>query len=74
MIYIHPSRGLQQGDPISLYLFLLCGHSLSFLITQAKQYVNIQGVNATRSSLGVLHLSFFDDSLLFCDASVACIV
>ena len=29
---IHPTRGIQQGDPISPYLFLLCGEGLSAML------------------------------------------
>lgn len=67
---IKPSRGLQQGDPLSPYLFLLCVMGLQSLIHQVEVDGNIQGVAICRNDPHVSHLFFTDDSVLFCCASM----
>ena len=63
---IHPQRGLRQGDPLSLYLFLLCAEGLHALIKQAAANGTISRVSLCREGPKVTHLFFADDSLLFC--------
>lgn len=63
---IKPSRGLQQGDPISPYLFLICVAALSFLLSQAKNRGIITGVPTSKNGPRLSHRFFADDSLLFC--------
>ncbi|KAL0345681.1 UNVERIFIED_CONTAM: putative mitochondrial protein [Sesamum radiatum] len=59
---------LRQGDPLSLYLFLLCVEAFSGLLQQEEQAENIQGVAICRNSPAVSHLLFADDTLIFCQA------
>ena len=65
---IHPSRGIQQGDPLSPYLFLLCVEGSTTLLEEAKLEGRIKGVSISRGAPRVTNLLFADDSLLFCQA------
>ena len=66
---IVPSRGLQQGDPLSSYLFLLYAYGFSSLINDVARNNMLSGVTINRGCPMVTHLFFTDDSLLFCKAS-----
>lgn len=45
---IKPSQGLKQGDPLSLYLFLLCAMGLQGLLHKAEFDGSIRGVSICR--------------------------
>lgn len=66
---IIPTEGLQQGDPLSPYLFLLCAAGLSSLITAAKREGRIAGLPIVRGGPCLSHLFFANYSLLFCRAT-----
>jgi len=42
--HLIPSRGLRQGDPISLYLFLFVSEGLSCLLKRAVENSVIHGI------------------------------
>lgn len=65
---IFPSRGLRQCDPLSPYLFILCGERLSSLFQQAERNGLIKGVAASRGDLTINHLLFAYDHVIFCRA------
>lgn len=46
--YIVPFRGLRQGVPLSLYLFLLCADGFSSLINDAARNNMLSGVSICR--------------------------
>ena len=68
---IKPSRCLRQGDPLSPYLFLMCGMGLQSLLNKAEVEGHIRGVAICRNGPKVSHLFFADDSVLFCSAKEA---
>ncbi|XP_071723821.1 uncharacterized mitochondrial protein AtMg01250-like [Rutidosis leptorrhynchoides] len=64
-----PSKGLQQGNPLSPILYVMCSEGLSSLIDDKVIRSLIQGANASPSRICVSHLLFADDSLAFFRAS-----
>jgi hypothetical protein len=66
-----PSRGIRQGDPISPYLFLLCGEGLTALLNHYNHGYVDRGMRVCNRSPWITHLLFADDSLILINASVA---
>jgi hypothetical protein len=69
--YFTASRGIRQGNTLSPYLFLLCVEGLSFLLLKVVADKKISGVAASRGGPKLTHLFFADDSVLFCQATMA---
>ncbi|KAL5564541.1 hypothetical protein UlMin_027705 [Ulmus minor] len=67
---LKPERGLQQGDPLSPFLFVICAHRLSKLLLTYKHQSLFKGVYITPTCPPISHLFFADDSLIFCRAKV----
>jgi len=66
---VNPSRSLRQGDPISLYLFLLCAEAFSSLVTKVVEEKSLHRVKISRTVPQLSHLLFVDDSVLFVRAN-----
>ena len=66
---IVPTRGLRQGDSLSLYLFLLCAEGFSALIHDATRTKQLNGTSIYRGAPKIIHLFFANGSLLFCRAN-----
>ncbi|KAA3460897.1 reverse transcriptase [Gossypium australe] len=64
-----PTRGLRQSDPLSPFLFLICGEGLSSLLRSAKQKGFIKGAKASRRGPEISHLLFADDCIMFGEAT-----
>ena len=61
----HPKRGLRQGDPISLYLFILCMDVLSRLINSKVESGFIKCFSMARGIPPLHHVLFAGDVFLF---------
>ncbi|KAL9674422.1 hypothetical protein QQ045_030694 [Rhodiola kirilowii] len=66
---ITTERGLRQGDPISLYLFLICAEWLSHAIDIRQRQGLVEGIGICRSAPVTTHLMFADDCLIFLKAT-----
>ncbi|KAA3481719.1 reverse transcriptase [Gossypium australe] len=65
-----PTRAIRQGDPLSLYLFIICVEGFSKLLNKAKWEGKIEGARVGRGELVITHLFFVDDSILFGKATM----
>ncbi|XP_034681039.1 uncharacterized protein LOC117910973 [Vitis riparia] len=69
--FFSSSKGLQQGDPLSPYLFVMGMEVLSVLIRRAMEGGFISGCKFQRDrgrAAHVAHLLFADDTIVFCEA------
>ena len=72
MSFFQNSRGLRQGDPLSLYLFVIAVEGFSCLIKRVVDGGLLSGWRVKGRSEEVVqisHLLFVDDTLVFCQAS-----
>ncbi|KAA3467246.1 reverse transcriptase [Gossypium australe] len=65
-----PARGIRQGDPLSLYLFIIYAEGFSKLLNKAKRERQIKWAKVGRRELAITHLFFADDSILFGKATM----
>ena len=63
-----PSRGIRQGDPLSLHLFILFMEFLGALIKEKCNSKLWTPVKTSKSGLAFSHLFFADDLILFAKA------
>ena len=62
-----PSRGIRQGDPLSPYIFILCGEVLSGLCRRAQRSGHMSGLRVAIPAPRLNHLLFADDTMFFLD-------
>ena len=64
-----PSRGIQQGDPLSSYLFIFCLERLSIKLNEAVHDKVVHPISF-RGRVRLSHLFFTDDIFLFTKETV----
>ena len=64
-VEVIPQRGIQQGDPLSPYIFILCNEVLSGLCTKAQLDGSLVGIKVATNCPRINHLLFADDTMLF---------
>lgn len=65
------TRDLQQGDPLSPYIFVICIQRLGSWIQQELDRGRWRPLKTSRGGPAVSHLFFADDILLFAEATEA---
>ncbi|XP_013739903.1 uncharacterized protein LOC106442805 [Brassica napus] len=63
------SRGIRQGDPLSPYVFILCGEVFSGLCRAGQTSGALTGVKIGHRCPRINHLLFADDTMIFTKAS-----
>ena len=66
---VKPGRGIRQGDPLSLYVFLLCSELLSGLCKIGHETGALKGIKIATGCPNINHLLFADDTMFFCKAN-----
>ncbi|CAM8948202.1 unnamed protein product [Rhodiola kirilowii] len=69
-IEFRPERGIRQGDPLSLYLFLIYTEWLTSKLREMQRSNKINGVKICGEAAEVSHLLFADDSMFFLRADI----
>ncbi|CAM8995607.1 unnamed protein product [Rhodiola kirilowii] len=66
---IIPRKGLRQGDPLSLYIFILCSKWLSLEIEARCRTRFLSGIKICRGVPNITHLFFADDCMIYARAT-----
>lgn len=67
--FFKSSRGIQQGDPLAPYLFILASEVLSRGLIVMLQFGILKCFHGPRNAIQVSHLPYVDDTLIFLNGS-----
>ncbi|XP_028122593.1 uncharacterized protein LOC114319737 [Camellia sinensis] len=65
-----PQKGLRQGDPLSPFLFIVAAEGLNLLLGRAIEKGLFKGASVGSNQLGISHLQFADDTIIFCEGGL----
>ena len=68
--FFKPLRGLWQGDPLSLNLFIIMAKCLGRLIEKSKQDGSLKGLKPSMKCTPFSHHQFVDDTIMGGEASI----
>ncbi|KAE8665579.1 hypothetical protein F3Y22_tig00112540pilonHSYRG00052 [Hibiscus syriacus] len=71
--YFKGARGVRQGDPFSLYIFVLAMNILSSLLNIAAKN-GVFSYHPKCKKVGLTHMCFADDLLIFCKGSLDSVI
>ncbi|GJR36492.1 RNA-directed DNA polymerase, eukaryota [Tanacetum coccineum] len=57
-------KGLRQGDPLSLFLFIIAVEALHISLQVAKERNIFEGIEVGHNKIDISHLQFADDALI----------
>lgn len=66
-----PARGLQQGNPLIPFLFLICSEGRSALLRLAMDEGRLKGEKVSRGGPHISHFLFANDSIIFKEVSIS---
>ncbi|XP_028091071.1 uncharacterized protein LOC114291223 [Camellia sinensis] len=65
-----PQKGLRQGDPLSLFLFIIAAEGLNLLLARAKVLGLCRGSTVGSNDVSVSHLQFANDTIIFREGDI----
>ncbi|XP_015158226.1 uncharacterized protein [Solanum tuberosum] len=72
--FFQSSRGLKQGDPLSSTLFIIAAEALARGLDSLHSDKNYKGYGLPKWSPAINHLSYADDTILFCSGARSSVI